>query len=49
MSKCADLAQDIGFSAPNSKTLPWLVKGTTQWCTSKKECKKLDPIAAQYF
>jgi hypothetical protein len=34
-----------GFSAPNACNLPWLVKGTTQVCTSKKECNKLD----QYF
>jgi len=25
------------------------VKGTTQLCTSKKECNKLDPTAARYF
>jgi hypothetical protein len=48
-SKCAGLAQEIGFSAPNLYSLPWLVKGTTQLCTSKKECKKLDLTAAQYF
>jgi hypothetical protein len=41
-SKCAGLAQEIGFSTPNSCSLPWLVKGTTQLCTSKKECNKLD-------
>jgi hypothetical protein len=29
--------------------LPWLVKGATQLCTSKKECNKLDLTAAQYF
>jgi hypothetical protein len=29
--------------------LPWLVKGTTQLCTSKKECNKLNLTAAQYF
>jgi hypothetical protein len=48
-SKCAGLAQEIGFSAPNSCSLPWLVKGATQLCTSKKECNKLDLTAAQYF
>jgi hypothetical protein len=48
-SKCASLAQEIGFSAPNSYSLPWLVKGATQVCTSKKECNKLDLTAAQYF
>jgi hypothetical protein len=48
-SKCACLAQEIGFSAPNSCSLPWLVKGATQLCTSKKECSKLNLIAAQYF
>jgi hypothetical protein len=35
--KCAGLAQEIGFSAPNLCSLPWLVKGATQLCTSKKE------------
>jgi hypothetical protein len=39
-SKCAGLAQEIGFFAPNSSSLPWLVKGATQLCTSKKECNK---------
>jgi len=48
-SKFAGLAQEIGFFAPNSCTLPWLVKGTTQFCTSKEECNKLDLTAAQYF
>ncbi len=48
-SKCAGLAQEIGFSAPNLCGLPWLVKGATQLCTSKKECNKLDLTAAQYF
>jgi hypothetical protein len=28
-SKCANLAQEISFSAPNSCSLPWLVKGVT--------------------
>ncbi len=42
-------AQEIGFSAPNSCSLPWLVEGATQLCTSKKECNKLDLTAAQYF
>jgi hypothetical protein len=48
-SKYSSLAQEIDFSAPNSCSLPWLVKGTTQVCTSKKECSKLDLTAAQYF
>jgi hypothetical protein len=48
-SKCASLAQEIDFSAPNSCSLTWLVKGTTQLCTSKIECSKLDLTAAQYF
>jgi hypothetical protein len=47
--KCAGLAQEIGFSALNSSSLPWLVNGATQLCTSKKECNKLDLTAAQYF
>jgi hypothetical protein len=41
-AKCGSLAQEIGFFAPNSCSLPWLV---TQLCTSKNECNKLD----QYF
>ncbi len=48
-SKCAGLAQKIGFSAPNSCSLPLAVKGSTQVCTSKKEYNKLDLTAAQYF
>jgi hypothetical protein len=42
-SKCASLAQEIGLC------LPWLVKGSTHVCTSKKESNKLDLTAAQYF
>jgi hypothetical protein len=48
-SKCAGLTQEIGFSAPNLCSLPWLVKGATQLCTSKKKCNKLDLTAAQNF
>jgi hypothetical protein len=48
-SKCAALAQEIGFSGPNSCSWPCLVKGATQLCTSKKECNKLVLTAAQYF
>ncbi len=48
-SKCTGLDEEIGFSAPNSCSLPWLVKGATQSCTSKKECNKLDLTAAEYF
>jgi hypothetical protein len=48
-SKCAGLAQEISFSTPNSCSLPWLVKGTTQLHTSQKECNKLHLTAAQYF
>jgi hypothetical protein len=48
-SKCAGLAQEIGFSAPNLCSLMWLVKGATQLCTSQKECNKLHLTAAQYF
>jgi len=36
-SKCAYLAHEIGSSAPNSCSLPRLVKGATQLCTSQKE------------
>jgi hypothetical protein len=46
MSKCASLDQKIGFSAPNSCILPWLVKGATQLCTSQKECNKVHLTAA---
>jgi hypothetical protein len=48
-SKFAGLVQEIGFSAPNSCSLPWLAKGTIWLCTSKKECNKLDLTATQYF
>jgi hypothetical protein len=48
-SKCAGLPQEIGFSAPNSCSLPRLVKGATQLCTSKKERNKLDLTVDQYF
>jgi hypothetical protein len=48
-SKCARLAQEIGFSAPNLCSLPWLVKCETQLCTSKKDCDKLGLTADQYF
>jgi hypothetical protein len=39
-------AQEIAFSAPNSYSWPWLVKGATQVCTSNKECNQLDLTAA---
>jgi hypothetical protein len=48
-SKCASLDQENDFSAPNSSSLPWLVNGPTQLCTSKKECNKLGLTAPQYF
>jgi hypothetical protein len=48
-SKCAGLAHKIGFATPNSCSLPRLVKGATQLCTSQKECNKLHLTAAQYF
>ncbi len=55
-SKCAALAQEIGFSAPNSCSLSWLVKGATQLCTSKKDpCKSLqlyinlDHVSSHFF
>jgi hypothetical protein len=46
--KMCPFAQEIAFSAPNSCSWPWLVKGaTTQVCTSKKkECNQLDLTAA---
>jgi hypothetical protein len=41
-------AQEIAFSAPNSSSWPWLVKGATQVCAppTKKECNQLDLTAA---
>jgi hypothetical protein len=42
-------AQEIGFVAPDSFSLQWLVKGPTQLGTSQKECNKLHLTAAQYF
>ncbi len=39
-SKGANLAQEMDFSSPNLCSL--LAKGATQFCTSKKECNKLD-------
>jgi hypothetical protein len=36
-SKCACLAHEIGFSAPNSCSLSRLVKSATQLCASQKE------------
>jgi hypothetical protein len=48
-SKCVGLAQEIGYSAPNSCSLPWLVKGATQLCTSKTGCNELDLTATQFF
>ncbi len=46
---CAGFALEIGFPAPNSCSLLWLVKGTTQFCTSKKECNKFDLTTTQHF
>ncbi len=48
-SKCASVAQEIGFSAPNSSTLPWLVQRAIELCNSKNECNRLDLTEAQYF
>jgi len=48
-SNGAGLAQKIGFSASNLCSLPQLVKGATQLCTSKKECNKLDLTTTQYI
>jgi hypothetical protein len=48
-SKCAGLAEEIGFSTSNSCSLPWLVKAATQLCTPRKKSTKLDLTAAQYF
>jgi hypothetical protein len=47
-SKCASLAQEIGFSASTSCILLCLEQGPTQLCTPKKECNKLDLTAAEY-
>jgi hypothetical protein len=47
--KCAGLAQEIDFSAPNSCTLQWPGKWrNTAVHFQNKECNKLDLIAAQY-
>ncbi len=48
-SKCAGLTQEIGFSAPNSRSVPWLVNGATELCTSQKECNKLGPNCSSVF
>jgi len=49
-SKHAGLAHEIGCVAQhNSKSLLWLVKGTTTLCTRTKECNKLDLTGAQRF
>jgi hypothetical protein len=48
-SRCASLAQEIGFSAPNLCSLQWLVKGATQLCSAKKECNKLDLTGSAVF
>jgi hypothetical protein len=45
----AGLAQANGFGSTVLCTLPWLVKGAAALCTSRKECNKYDPIAAQCF
>jgi hypothetical protein len=45
---CSGLSKEIGFSAPNSCNVPWLVKAATQLCT-KKECNKLELTTTQYF
>ncbi len=47
MCRCSSL--EIGFSAPNSCSLPRLVKGPTQLCTSQKECNELLQTGAQYW
>jgi hypothetical protein len=44
MSKYAGLAQEIGFPIPNLCSFLWLVKGTTQLCTSRNKCNKLDLV-----
>jgi hypothetical protein len=55
-SKCAASAQEIGFSAPNSCSFSWVVKGATHLCTSKKDpCKSLqlyinlDHVSSHFF
>ncbi len=47
-SKCARLAQEIGFSAPNSCSLRGRQKAQHN-CAPPKECNKLDLTAIQYF
>jgi hypothetical protein len=41
-SKRASLAQEVGFSTPNSSTLLWLVQRATELCISKNEYNELD-------
>jgi hypothetical protein len=48
-SKCVSLAQEIGFSAPNSCSFHWLVKVAIQLCTSKNQCNKLNLSESQYL
>jgi hypothetical protein len=47
--KMCEFCSGNWFLALNSCSLPWLVKGATQLCTSKKECNKLDVTVAQYI
>jgi hypothetical protein len=46
---CCAKVRKLVFSAPNSCSLSWLVKGATQLRTCEKECNKLDLTAVQYF
>jgi hypothetical protein len=50
-SKCAGLAQETTFSAPNLCSLAVTGKrrNTVVHLQKKKECNKLDLTAAQYF
>jgi hypothetical protein len=49
-SKCVDLAQEIGLSAPpNSRSLLQLVNGTTQLSTSKNEFNKIEANCSSIF
>ncbi len=48
-SKCAGLAQEIGFFCTKFLQLAMAGEWHNTLCTSKKECNKLDLTAAQYF
>jgi hypothetical protein len=49
-SKCAGLAQQIGFHSAKLESLQWLVEGEASPCTCKEEeCNKYDLSGAECF